>query len=165
MFDWVCNTYTTTFGYQFHFSSQFTFRLQLAWNNFHCLPWVWRPGVMMVNMATRIAPVNIAFCSSKYAALIELKMLQNTTLSIKLHHCRLSEIKTQVFTLSDVLPCASIHCADQKQHSNRDFSTKSFEKTLQTRVDIANEYLRAYNAAVGVKSHVFCSLHHCKCEG
>ena len=118
---------------------------------------------MIVNIGTGVAPVNIAFSSSRSAALIERKMLQNTKLSIKLHHCILSEIKTRVFTLSDVLACVSIPCADQKQHSNRDFLTKSIENTLQTCVDIANEYLHAYNT--GVKSHVFCSLHQCKCAG
>ena len=60
---------------------------------------------MMVNIGTKITPVNIAFSSSRNAALIERKMLHYTTLSIKLHHCTLSEIKTQVFTLSDVLAC------------------------------------------------------------
>ena len=108
---------------------------------------------MIVNMRTAVATVNIAFSSSKNAAFIERKMLQYTTLSIKLHQCTLSEIKTQVFTLSDVLACVSIHCTDQKQHSNRDFSTKSVENTLQTCVDIANEYLHAYNT--GFKSNVF----------
>ena len=114
-------------------------------------------------MGTTVATVNIAFSSSKNAALIERKMLQYTTLSIKLHHCTLSEIKTQVFILSDVLACVSIHCTHQKQHSNRDFLTKSIENTLQTCVDIADEYLHAYNA--GVKSQVFCGLHQCKCAG
>ena len=76
---------------------------------------------MIVNIGTRVAPVNIAFSSSRNAALIERKMLQYTIISIKLHHCTLSEIKTQIFTLSDVLACVSIHCADQKQHSNSDF--------------------------------------------
>ena len=42
---------------------------------------------MMVNIATRVAPVNIAFSISKNAALIERKKLQYTTLSTKLHHC------------------------------------------------------------------------------
>ena len=116
---------------------------------------------MIVNIGTGVASVNLAFSSSRSAALIERKMLQNTTLTIKLHHCTLSETKTQVFTLSDVLACVSIHCADHKQHSNRDFLTKSFKNTLQTCVDITNEYLHAYNT--GVKSHVFCSLHQCKC--
>ena len=54
---------------------------------------------MMVNIGTRVAPVNNAFSSSRNAALIEGKMLQNTTLSIKLHHYTLSEIKTQTFTM------------------------------------------------------------------
>ena len=94
---------------------------------------------MMVNIGTRVAPVNFAFFSSRNAALIERKMLQYATLSIKLHHCTLSEIKTQVFTLSDVPACVSIHCADQKRHSNRDFLEKSFDNTLQTCVDIASE--------------------------
>ena len=106
--------------------------------------------------------MNFAFSSSRSAALIERKMLQNTTLSIKLQLYTLSEIKTQVFTLSDVLACVSIHCVDQKQQSNRDFLTKSIENTLQTCADIANEHLHAYNT--GVKSHVFCSLHQCKCS-
>ena len=66
----------------------------------------------MVNIRTRIAPVNIAFSSSRNAASIQRKVLQYTTISIKLHDCTLSEIKTQVFTLSDVLACVSIHCAD-----------------------------------------------------
>ena len=92
-------------------------------------------------------------------------MLHCTTLSTKLHHCTLSEIKTQVFTLSDVLACVSIHCADQKPHSNRDFFKKSNDITLQTCVDTANEYLQAYNTAIGVTSHGFCSLHQCKCAG
>ena len=114
-------------------------------------------------MRTAVATVNVAFSSSRSAALIERKMLQYKTLSTKLHHCTLSEVKTQVFTFSDVLACVSIHCTDQKQHSNRDFLTKPIEKTLQTCVEIANEYLHAYNT--GVKSHVFCRLHQCKCAG
>ena len=118
---------------------------------------------MITNIETGVAPVNIAFSSLRSVGSIERKMLQNRTLSVKLHHCTLSEIKTQVFTLSDVPACVSIYCVDRKQQSNRDFLTKSFEKSLQTCVDIANEYLHVYNP--GVKSHVFCSLHHCKCAG
>ena len=90
---------------------------------------------MMVNIEKRIAPVNIAFSSSRNAALIECEVLQYTTLSIKLHHCTLSEIKTPVFTLSHILACVSIQCVDQKQHSNPDFLTKSINNTLQTCVD------------------------------
>ena len=118
---------------------------------------------MMVNIGTKIAPVNIAFPSSRNAALIERKVLHYTTLSIKLHHCTLSELKTQVFTLSHVLACVSIHCADQKQHSNQDFLTKSIDNTLQVCVDIAKEYLRAYNTGAGVKNLVLSrGLHQCK---
>ena len=117
----------------------------------------------MVNMGTRVAPVNIAFSSSRNAALIERKMLQYTTLSIKLHHCTLSEIKkTQIFTMSDGLACISVHCADQRQHSVPDFLTKSIDSTLQTCVDIANEYLQAYNLGGCVKNHLFWSLHEFK---
>ena len=121
------------------------------------------PEVMIINIGTGVAPVNFAFSSSRNAALIERKMLQNTTLSIKLQHHTLSEIETQVFTLSDVLASVSKHCVDQKQQSNRDFLTKSIENTLQACADVANEYLHAYNT--GVKSHVFCSLHQCKYAG
>ena len=119
--------------------------------------------MFIVNIGTRVATVNNAFFSSRSAALIECKMLQNTKLTIKTHHCTSRETKIQVFTLSDVLACVSIHCADHKQHSNRDFLTKSIENTLQTCVDITNEYLHAYNT--GVKNHVFCSLHQGKCAG
>ena len=117
---------------------------------------------MIVNIGTRVTPVNIAFSSSRNGALIERKMLHYTTLSIKFHHCTLSELKTQIFTLSDVLACVSIHCADQKQHSNPDFLTKSIDNTLQTCVDIANEYLQAYNIGGCVKNHLFWSLHEFK---
>ena len=60
----------------------------------------------MVNIATIVAPVNIAFSSSRNAASIERKVLRYTTLSKRLHHRTLNEIKTQVFTLSDVPDCA-----------------------------------------------------------
>ena len=109
---------------------------------------------MIVNIGTGVAPVNIAFSSSRSAALIERKMLQNTTLSLKFYHCTLSEITTQVFTLSDVLALVSIHCADQKQHSTRDFLTKSINITLQLSVDTANEYLQAYNIGGCVKKQI-----------
>ena len=117
---------------------------------------------MIVNIGTRVAPVNNAFSSSRNAPLIERKMLQNTTLSKKFYHCTLSERKTQVFTLSDVLALVSIHCADQKQHSIRDFLTKSIDITLQLCVDTANEYLQAYNIGGCVKNHLFWSLHEFK---
>ena len=120
---------------------------------------------MIVNIATIVAAVNIAFSSSRNAALNERKVLHYTTLSKRLHHRTLSETKTQVFTLSDVLDCVSIHCADQKQHSNPKFLTKSMDNTLPTCVDIANEYLQPYNTGVGVKNYVFCSLHQCKWAG
>ena len=117
---------------------------------------------MIVNIGTRVASVNNAFSSSRNAALIERKMLQNTRLSKKFYHCTLSEIKTQVFTMSDVLALVSIHCADQKQHSIRDFLTKSIDITLQLCVDTANEYLQAYNISGCVKNHLFWSLHEFK---
>ena len=117
---------------------------------------------MTVNIGTGVVPVNIAFSSSRNVALIERKMLQNKRLSIKLHHYTLSKIKTQVFTLSDALACVSVHCADQKQHSIPDFLTKSFDNTLQTCVDITNEYLQPYNIGGCVKNHLFWSLHEIK---
>ena len=113
---------------------------------------------MTVYIGTRVAPVNFAFSGSRNAVLIERKKLQYTTLSTKLHHCTWSEIKTQFFTMSDVLAYASVHCADQRQHSIPDFLTKSFDNTLQTCVDIANEYLQAYNVGGCVKNHLFWSL-------
>ena len=116
----------------------------------------------MVNIGRRVATVNIAFSSSKNAVLLERKMLQYTTLSLKLHHCLLSEIKTQNFTMSDGLACVSVHCADQRQHSVLDFLTKSIANTLQTCVEITKEHLQAYNIGGCVKNHLFWSLHVCK---
>ena len=117
--------------------------------------------MLIVNIGTGVAPVNIAFSSSRSAALIERRRLQNTKLSIKTQSLYIERKKTQVSTLSDVLACVSIHCADQKQHPNQDFLTKSIENTFQTCVDISDEYLHEYNT--GVKSHVFCTLHQSKC--
>ena len=109
---------------------------------------------MMLNIGTRVAPMNNAFYSSRKAALIERKMLQNTALSIKLHHCTLKEIKTQFFTMSDVLDCFSVHCADQRQHTIPDFLKIHFDNTLQACVDVANECLQAYNTGGSVKNHL-----------
>ena len=88
---------------------------------------------------SKVAPVNIAFSSSRNAALLERKLLQYTTKSIKLHHGTLSVIRTQVFKLLGVLACVSIYCADQKQYTNPDFSINRFDSTLQTCVDVAKE--------------------------
>ena len=87
----------------------------------------------MVNIGTRVGKVKFRFLGQEMRL-----QLNGTTLSIKLHYFSLSEIKIQVFTLSDVLGCVASHCVDQKQHSNLDFLTKSIDKSLQTCVDIAN---------------------------
>ena len=55
-----------------------------------CLLRVEGTGVMMVNIGTRVANVNIVFSTSRKAAKIEFKVLQYTTLSIKLYHCILT---------------------------------------------------------------------------
>ena len=94
----ICNTHTITFGYWTHFFYQVTFELHLAWSVFDYLLWVWGPGVVMVNIATKVAPVNIAFSSSRNAALFERKVSQYTTLSKRLHHRTVSETKNQVLT-------------------------------------------------------------------
>ena len=64
--------------------------------------------------------------------------------------------------MSDVLVGISVHCADQRQHSISDFITKSVDSTLQTPVDIANEYLQVYNLGACVKNHLVWSLHEFK---
>ena len=93
-------------------------------------------------------------------------MLQYTTLSMNFRHCTLSDLKTRLFTLSDVLACLSIPCADQKEHPNPNlFLKQSVINTLQTCVDIANEYMQAYNIGAGVEKHLLCCLHQCKCAG
>ena len=90
MFNWDTSFY---FIYQAYSFSHFIFKLHLARNAFDYLLWVQGPGVMIVNIGTGVAPVNIAFSSSRSAALIERKMLQNTKLSIKLHPKTLSKKK------------------------------------------------------------------------
>ena len=94
---------------------------------------------MTVNIGTRVATVNIAFSSCRSAALIKRGKVHHTTLSIKLHHCTLGELKTQLFAMSDVLACILKHYLDKKKHSNPDFLTKSVNFTLQTCVNIAND--------------------------
>ena len=116
-------------------------------------------------MGTIVATVNIVSSTSTNAALLESKMLQYTTLSGKLHHCTFSKLKTQNLTLSVVIVCLWIHCVDQKQHSNTEVFTKSGNKTLQTSVDITNDYLQVYNKGASVKNHLFHSLHQCRCAG
>ena len=150
----IFNFHTITFVYQTNFFSQFTFKLKLARNVFDCLLWVWGPGVMMANIGTRVAPVNAAFSSSRNAALIE-RTLHYTKISIKLHYCTLTELETQGFTLSDVLACVSVHCADQRQHSIPEFLPNFIDNTQQTCVGIANEYLQAYNTGADLKNHLF----------
>ena len=74
----------------------------------------------------------------------------------------MSELKTQIFTLSDVLACDSVHCGDQRQHSISVFLTKSIDNTQQMCVDVAIEYLQTYNTGADVKKYLFGSLHQCK---
>ena len=73
----ICNTHTcnSTFRCQRHFSSHFTFKFNLARNVFVYLLQVKGPGVMMVNIGTRVAMVKIVFSTPRNAALIESKML------------------------------------------------------------------------------------------
>ena len=51
----------------------------------------------MVSIGTRVVPVNIAFSSSRIAALIERKLLQYTSFSKKYHPCTLRETKNPFF--------------------------------------------------------------------
>ena len=120
---------------------------------------------MMINIGKRFPTGNIAFFSSRNAALFEFKMMQHTTLSIEVHHCTMSELKTQVLILADVLACFSINCADLKQHPNPDFLPNSVNITLETCVDIANEYLQSYNIVTEKLSCSVCSLHQCNFAG
>ena len=71
--------------------------------------------------------------------------------------------KNPIFTILDVLACVLILCADQKQQLILDFLTKSFDNTLQTCVNVANEYLQVYYTGKNVKNHLFCSLNQYKC--
>ena len=120
---------------------------------------------MIVNIGTGVATVYIAFSSSRNATLIERKLLQYETLSIKLRHFTLNGVDTHVSTSIDVLACLSLHSADKKQQSNPEFLAKSLNNMLQTCVDIENEYLQAHKTGVGMKNYPFSSLLQCKCVG
>ena len=104
----ICNTNTITFGYRTHFLSQFTFKLHWAWNAFDCLLWVYGPGVMMVNIGTRVAPVNIAVSSLRNAALIERKVLQYTTFFLKKASLYLERRKNPTFYIV-TRPCLCLN--------------------------------------------------------
>ena len=97
----------------------------------------------MVYMGTRLAVVKNVFSTPRNAALIENKMLQYTTFSTNFNYRTLCEPETHILTLSFVLVCLSIHCAEQQQFSNRDFITKSVGITLQRSVNIAIECQQA----------------------
>ena len=105
---------------------------------------------MKVNIGTRVATVNFVFLSHN---------IIHSTPSLYIEGTK------SLFTSSNRLACLSTICADQRQHLNPDFLLKTVKITLQTCVDIANEYLHAYNIGAGVKNHLFCSLHKCKGAG
>ena len=117
---------------------------------------------MMVN---RHAPVNIAFSSTRNAASIERKMLQYTSLSMKYHHCTVSEIKNRTF-YNVRRPCLCLSTLRGPETTLKPrFLAKSVFNTLQTCIDVANEHLPAYNTGACVKIIFFYSVHHCKCIG
>ena len=70
---------------------------------------------MMANTRTRVATVDTAFSSSKNVALIECKMLQCTTFSIKTPPMYIQRNKNSSFSLSDIIACLSILWVDQKK--------------------------------------------------
>ena len=166
----ICNTHTITFVYQTHFFSQFGFKLQLARNAFDCLLWVYGTGVMMVNIGTRVAPVNIAFSQSRNAAFFERKVLQYTTLSIKLHHWTFSEKKLKLLHCQALLLSSQYIAWIRNNTQTRTSFTKYFHNTLQTCINKANEDLQAYKIVAAVQTHViprhvFPCLHRCKRTG
>ena len=94
---------------------------------------------MMVNIGTRAAKVNIVFSTSRNPAFFERKVLQYTTLSIKLHQCTLREIKTHAYTTSIGLACRR----GPETTIKADFLTKSGSNTLQTCMNTKFEYQQA----------------------
>ena len=107
---------------------------------------------MMVN---RHAPVNIAFSGSRNAALIERKLLQYTSLSMKYNHCTMSEIKNRKFH-NVRRPCLCLSTLRGSETTLKPgFLTKSVFSTMQTCVDVANEHLPAYNTGAGAKINFF----------
>ena len=116
-----------------------------------------------VDIGTRVVTLeNVFFSISRDAVLIERKMLYYTILSNKTHHCTMGELKAHVFILSNLFDCLPIPCADQEQHSNRDFSLKFEKNTLQTCVNIAFEYPQRWNVSTGVINHLLRGLEQSK---
>ena len=96
----------------------------------------------MVNIRTRVATVNIAFSSSRNAALTVPKKLQYTTLSIKIHH---GTLKIPKFLHYQTTLLVSQYIARIRNNTQvRSFLKKPVNITLKTCVDIANEFLQAY---------------------
>ena len=82
-------------------------------------------------------------------------MFQYTTLSIKHHHYTFSENRDPIF-YNFRRPCLCLNTLRGSETTfDPDFLTKSLDNTLQTCVDVANEYLRAYKTYVGEKVLVF----------
>ena len=85
----IFSTRTIRFGYQGYFFAMSIFKFYIALNVFDCLFRLKKPGVMMVNIGTRVATASVVFSTSRNAALIERKLLQYTTLCLKFYHCTL----------------------------------------------------------------------------
>ena len=124
-----------TFGYQTHFFSQFAFKLHLTGN-------VW---LFTVSPRTRsdVAVHNINYETPSFY----IERLGNPTF-YNIRH-----------------PCLSLNTLRGSQTTFKcgPFSKKSVMNTFQTCVDITNEYMQAYNKGAGVKKHLLCRLHQCKC--
>ena len=95
-----------------------------------------------MNIGIKVATLNIVFSTVKNPALYECKVLQYTTLSMKIHICTLSELKAQPYTLSNILACLE-RLRGPETTLKQDFLTKSDSNTLQTCLNIAIEYLLA----------------------
>ena len=93
----------------------------------------------------------------KKCGLSEPKMLQCTTLSIKLHHCTLSKLKTQI--VRDFRTSLNA-LRGQKSALKLYISTETYSNTLQTCINIAFEYLQAWSIHANVLNRHCCSPHH-----
>ena len=122
---------------------------------------------MIVNMRTAVATVNIAFSSSRNAALIERKMLQVHNIIYETPSLYIERTKNPIFFHYQTALLVSQYIARIRNNiqTRTFFWKKSVINTLQTWVDMANEYMQAHNIGAGVKKHLSCRVHYCKCAG
>ena len=117
-------------------------------------------------MQTAVATVNAAFSCSTNAALIDFRNVAVHIIIYETPSLYIERSRNPPFYIIR-RPCLSLNTlrGSETKFKPDFFFKKSVINTLQTCVDIANEYMQAYNIGAGVKKHLLCRLHQGKCAG